>query len=162
MGQSRHPTCACAALQQAQAGPALVLIRIEPRAGHYIGNPTSQQIEENSDKLDFLSQVLDAGGCRRFGCRGQRGGAEDSVENHQGKWDQPGQKQQEEERAAAAHAAAEPKMAPGPPVTAPTASAETTTKTTSIKESVVHIFILRYIFLRSRAQKVLVLRLKKS
>ena len=43
-----------AALQSSQAGPAPVLIRIETRAGHGSGKPTSKQIEEAADELSFL------------------------------------------------------------------------------------------------------------
>jgi prolyl oligopeptidase len=43
-----------AALQAAQAGNAPILIRIETRAGHGAGKPTSALIEESSDKLAFL------------------------------------------------------------------------------------------------------------
>jgi prolyl oligopeptidase len=43
-----------AALQNAQSGPAPVLIRIETRAGHGTGKPTSKQIEEAADELSFL------------------------------------------------------------------------------------------------------------
>jgi prolyl oligopeptidase len=43
-----------AALQDGQAGPAPVLIRIETRAGHGTGKPTSKQIEEAADELSFL------------------------------------------------------------------------------------------------------------
>jgi prolyl oligopeptidase len=43
-----------AALQSGQAGPAPVLIRIETRAGHGSGKPTSKQIEEAADELSFL------------------------------------------------------------------------------------------------------------
>jgi prolyl oligopeptidase len=48
-----------AALQAAQAGPAPALIRIETRAGHGAGKPTSKQIDENTDILAFLVKVLD-------------------------------------------------------------------------------------------------------
>jgi len=43
-----------AALQSSQAGSAPVLIRIETRAGHGSGKPTSKQIEEAADELSFL------------------------------------------------------------------------------------------------------------
>jgi prolyl oligopeptidase len=43
-----------AALQQAQAGPAPVLIRVETRAGHGRGKPTGKAIDEAADKLSFL------------------------------------------------------------------------------------------------------------
>jgi prolyl oligopeptidase len=48
-----------AALQAAQAGPAPVLIRIETRAGHGLGKPTSKLIEEAADRWAFLTQVMD-------------------------------------------------------------------------------------------------------
>ncbi len=47
-----------AALQNAQAGPAPVLIRIETRAGHGGGKPTAKQIEEATDELSFAIQAL--------------------------------------------------------------------------------------------------------
>jgi len=47
-----------AALQRAQAGLAPVLIRIETRAGHGGGKPTTKQIEEWTDVLGFLSRAL--------------------------------------------------------------------------------------------------------
>lgn len=43
-----------AALQAAQGGPAPVLIRIETKAGHGAGMPTSKQIDESTDVLSFL------------------------------------------------------------------------------------------------------------
>lgn len=47
-----------AALQAAQKGPAPVLIRIETRAGHGAGKPTSKRIEEAADMLAFLWEML--------------------------------------------------------------------------------------------------------
>lgn len=47
-----------AALQNAQAGSAPILIRIETRAGHGAGKPTSLLIEESADKLSFLVHTL--------------------------------------------------------------------------------------------------------
>lgn len=47
-----------ARLQAAQAGPAPVLIRIETKAGHGAGKPTSKIIEEQADKWAFLVEVL--------------------------------------------------------------------------------------------------------
>jgi len=47
-----------AALQAAQAGAAPVLIRIETRAGHGAGKPTTKQIEEKTDVLGFLVKEL--------------------------------------------------------------------------------------------------------
>jgi len=48
-----------AALQAAQAGDAPVLIRIETKAGHGAGKPTSKIIEEVADRWAFLVKVLD-------------------------------------------------------------------------------------------------------
>ena len=48
-----------AALQHAQAGPAPVLIRVEQKAGHGAGKPTTKVIEEVADRYAFLMQVLD-------------------------------------------------------------------------------------------------------
>jgi prolyl oligopeptidase len=47
-----------AALQHAQAGPAPVLARIETRAGHGAGKPTSKKIDEATDELSFLVRAL--------------------------------------------------------------------------------------------------------
>ncbi len=47
-----------ATLQAAQAGPAPTLIRIETRAGHGAGKPTSKLIEEVADKWGFLVKEL--------------------------------------------------------------------------------------------------------
>jgi prolyl oligopeptidase len=47
-----------AALQAAQGGPAPVLIRIETRAGHGAGKPTSKRIEEAADRLAFTAHRL--------------------------------------------------------------------------------------------------------
>jgi prolyl oligopeptidase len=47
-----------AALQAAHKGDAPVLIRIETRAGHGAGKPTSKQIEEAADRLAFLVRNL--------------------------------------------------------------------------------------------------------
>ncbi|HEV2805158.1 MAG TPA: prolyl oligopeptidase family serine peptidase [Chthoniobacterales bacterium] len=47
-----------AALQAAQAGLAPVLIRIETRAGHGAGKPTSKLIEETTDQWAFLVKSL--------------------------------------------------------------------------------------------------------
>ncbi|MCG8408832.1 MAG: prolyl oligopeptidase family serine peptidase [Phycisphaerales bacterium] len=47
-----------AALQEAHAGKAPVLIRIETRAGHGAGKPTQFQIEEAADKWAFLVRTL--------------------------------------------------------------------------------------------------------
>jgi prolyl oligopeptidase len=47
-----------ATLQAAQAGSAPVLIRIETRAGHGAGKPTTKIIEETSDQWAFLVKSL--------------------------------------------------------------------------------------------------------
>lgn len=47
-----------AALQKAQAGDAPVLIRIETKAGHGAGKPTSKIIEEAADRYAFLVRTL--------------------------------------------------------------------------------------------------------
>ncbi|BDG05302.1 prolyl oligopeptidase family serine peptidase [Anaeromyxobacter oryzae] len=47
-----------AALQAAQAGDAPILTRIETRAGHGAGKPTSKQIEERADVYAFLVRAL--------------------------------------------------------------------------------------------------------
>ncbi|HEX8422179.1 MAG TPA: prolyl oligopeptidase family serine peptidase, partial [Pyrinomonadaceae bacterium] len=47
-----------AAMQAAQGGPAPVLIRIETRAGHGAGKPTSKIIEEQADRWGFLTRAL--------------------------------------------------------------------------------------------------------
>ena len=47
-----------AALQAAQSGDAPVLIRIETKAGHGAGKPTSKQIEELADIYGFLMKNL--------------------------------------------------------------------------------------------------------
>ncbi len=47
-----------AALQHAQGGPAPVLIRIEQKAGHGAGKPTTKVIDEVADRYTFLTQVL--------------------------------------------------------------------------------------------------------
>lgn len=50
-----------AAAQAAQAGAAPVLIRIETKAGHGAGKPTTKQIEEVADRWGFLSRELKMG-----------------------------------------------------------------------------------------------------
>ena len=47
-----------AALQAAQGGEAPVLIRVETRAGHGAGKPTSMVIEEQADRWAFIMQHL--------------------------------------------------------------------------------------------------------
>lgn len=48
-----------AALQAAQAGDAPILIRIETKAGHGAGKPTSKIIEEAADRWAFLVKTLE-------------------------------------------------------------------------------------------------------
>jgi prolyl oligopeptidase len=48
-----------AELQAAQAGDAPILIRIETRAGHGAGTPTSKLIDEAADRWAFLVRTLD-------------------------------------------------------------------------------------------------------
>jgi len=48
-----------ATIQAAQGGDAPVLIRIETRAGHGAGKPTSKLIDEWTDRLTFLTWALD-------------------------------------------------------------------------------------------------------
>ena len=45
-----------ATLQAAQAGPAPILIRVETRAGHGGGKPTTKIIDEWADRLAFLTR----------------------------------------------------------------------------------------------------------
>jgi prolyl oligopeptidase len=47
-----------AAMQAAQGGSAPVLIRIETKAGHGAGKPTSKTIEEIADMWGFLVRTL--------------------------------------------------------------------------------------------------------
>jgi prolyl oligopeptidase len=47
-----------ATLQAAQSGPAPILIRIETKAGHGAGKPTSKVIEEIADRWAFLMRTL--------------------------------------------------------------------------------------------------------
>jgi prolyl oligopeptidase len=48
-----------ATLQAAQGGAAPILIRVETKAGHGAGKPTSKVIEEIADRWSFLMQTLD-------------------------------------------------------------------------------------------------------
>lgn len=48
-----------AALQAAQGGSAPILIRIETKAGHGAGKPTSKLIEESADRWAFLVKTLE-------------------------------------------------------------------------------------------------------
>jgi prolyl oligopeptidase len=47
-----------ARLQEVQSGPEPVLIRIETKAGHGAGKPTSKKIEEAADELSFMVKEL--------------------------------------------------------------------------------------------------------
>jgi len=47
-----------ATLQAAQKGEAPILIRIETRAGHGAGKPTTKRIDEAADRLAFMVQNL--------------------------------------------------------------------------------------------------------
>ncbi|MEP6716415.1 MAG: prolyl oligopeptidase family serine peptidase [Terriglobia bacterium] len=53
-----HSLKYAATLQQAQEGPAPILIRVETRAGHGAGKPTSKRIDEWADRLAFLRWAL--------------------------------------------------------------------------------------------------------
>jgi prolyl oligopeptidase len=53
-----HSLKYAATLQQAQEGPAPILIRIETRAGHGAGKPTSKLIDEWADRFAFLAHAL--------------------------------------------------------------------------------------------------------
>ena len=53
-----HSLKYAATLQQAQKGPAPILIRVETRAGHGAGKPTSKQIDEWIDRYAFLKLAL--------------------------------------------------------------------------------------------------------
>ncbi len=53
-----HSLKYAATLQAAQAGPAPILIRIETRAGHGAGKPTTKQIDEWVDRYTFLKNAL--------------------------------------------------------------------------------------------------------
>ncbi len=50
-----------AAAQAAQAGAAPILIRIDTKAGHGAGKPTTKQIEEVADRWGFLARELKMG-----------------------------------------------------------------------------------------------------
>jgi prolyl oligopeptidase len=56
-----HSLKYAATLQQAQEGPAPILIRIETRAGHGAGKPTTKQIDEWVDRFVFLKSALKMG-----------------------------------------------------------------------------------------------------
>lgn len=53
-----------ATMQAAQTGDAPILIRIETKAGHGAGKPTSKIIEEIADRWAFLVKTLDTKGSR--------------------------------------------------------------------------------------------------
>ena len=48
-----------ATLQAAQSGPAPIILRVDLRAGHGAGKPTSKAIEEVADKYSFLCEALE-------------------------------------------------------------------------------------------------------
>jgi len=54
-----HAKKFAAALQAADAGDNPILIRIETKAGHGGGKPTSKRIEEASDIWAFLFKIFD-------------------------------------------------------------------------------------------------------
>ena len=56
-----HSLKYAATLQQAQEGPAPILVRIETRAGHGAGKPTTKRIDEWSDRFVFLKSALKMG-----------------------------------------------------------------------------------------------------
>ena len=47
-----------AAMQAAQGGDAPIVIRIDTDAGHGVGKPVSKLVDERSDVLAFLEQML--------------------------------------------------------------------------------------------------------
>ena len=47
-----------AQIQHSQAGDAPILIRIESKAGHGAGKPTSKRIDEEADTYAFLFQNI--------------------------------------------------------------------------------------------------------
>jgi prolyl oligopeptidase len=53
-----HSLKYAATLQEAQEGPAPILIRIETRAGHGAGEPTSKRVDEWADRFAFLRSAL--------------------------------------------------------------------------------------------------------
>ena len=59
---SSRPTASSSppTLQAAQSGDAPILIRIETKAGHGAGKPTSKIIEEAADRWAFLLRALKA------------------------------------------------------------------------------------------------------
>jgi prolyl oligopeptidase len=57
-----HAKKFAAALQTADSGHNPLLLRIETKAGHGLGKPTSKLIEENSDVYAFLWTILMKGG----------------------------------------------------------------------------------------------------
>src|SRR5205823_6407320 len=53
-----HSLKYAAALQQAQEGPAPILLRVDTRSGHGAGKPTSKQVDEWADRFAFLGYAL--------------------------------------------------------------------------------------------------------
>jgi prolyl oligopeptidase len=54
-----HARKFAATLQAAQGGDAPILLRVESKAGHGMGRPTTKVIAERADVLAFLFEVLD-------------------------------------------------------------------------------------------------------
>jgi prolyl oligopeptidase len=59
---SAHAKKLAAALQAAQAGDAPILLRVETKAGHGAGKPTTKQIDEQADLYAFLSLTVGRSG----------------------------------------------------------------------------------------------------
>jgi prolyl oligopeptidase len=55
---SGHSFKYAAALQHAQEGDAPILIRVDVKAGHGAGKPTTKLIEETADIFAFLERAL--------------------------------------------------------------------------------------------------------
>ena len=58
-GGNSNTYIAYVVVQKAQAGPDPILIRIDRKAGHGKGKPTTRRIEERADQWAFLVEVLD-------------------------------------------------------------------------------------------------------
>jgi prolyl oligopeptidase len=56
-----HSLKYAATLQQDQQGPSPILLRVETRAGHGAGKPTTKQIDEWADRYVFLKSALKMG-----------------------------------------------------------------------------------------------------
>jgi prolyl oligopeptidase len=55
---SAHAKKLAAALQAGQGGEAPILLRVETKAGHGAGKPTTKQIDEQADLYAFLFLVF--------------------------------------------------------------------------------------------------------